>query len=495
MASRLLTTVLTVLASSSLCAAAAAPKAIDLASRRELFVDRHLIDRLDHAALRLHRPRREGIAVKFDKPWEGEFSAYITVLKRGPAWRMYYRGSSKAERGQVTCVAESADGIAWTRPTLDLVDVGGSRANNVILAEEPFTHNFSPLLDDRPGVEASRRYKAIGGSHKSGLVAFVSADGLRWRKMSDRPILKVKAFAFDSHNLAFWSAAEKRYVCYFRTWKRVGSTNYRWISRATSKDFVRWSEPVEMTFADSPPEHYYTNGTQPYFRAPHVYVALAKRFFPRRAALPPDEAARLVADPQYRVASSDSILMTSRGGSRYDRTFLASFIRPGPSARDWISRDNTPALGLVQATDRRMFLYRLSHYAQPTSHVARYSLRLDGFVSVHAPIRRAVPTAPGGGPPAEFGGQIITKPLTFTGRQLEINFSTGVSGGIRVEIQDAAGRPVPGFALADCPRFIGDRIEHVVAWRGGNDVSKLAGRPVRLRFELIDADLYSLRFR
>ena len=48
---------------------------------------------------------------------------------------------------------------------------------------------------------------------------------------------------------------------------------------------------------------------------------------------------------------------------------------------------------------------------------------------------------------------------------------------------------------ADCPEMIGDEIERVVAWKGGADVAKLAGKVVRLRFALRDADLYALRFR
>jgi len=106
-------------------------------------------------------------------------------------------------------------------------------------------------------------------------------------------------------------------------------------------------------------------------------------------------------------------------------------------------------------------------------------LRTDGFVSVNAPYR---------------GGELITKPFTFTGSELEINFVTSAAGGVRVEIQDTDGKAIPGYALADCPEMIGDEIGRVVAWSGGSDVSKLAGRVVRLRFELKDADLYSLRF-
>jgi hypothetical protein len=63
-----------------------------------------------------------------------------------------------------------------------------------------------------------------------------------------------------------------------------------------------------------------------------------------------------------------------------------------------------------------------------------------------------------------------------------------------VEIQDAAGTPVFGFTLEDGSEIIGDEIDRIVAWKQGSDVSRLAGRPVRLRFVMKDADLFSLRF-
>ena len=78
---------------------------------------------------------------------------------------------------------------------------------------------------------------------------------------------------------------------------------------------------------------------------------------------------------------------------------------------------------------------------------------------------------------------------------MTINYSTSAAGGIRVEIQDADGGAVGGYTLAECQEIIGDQIERVVSWKGGADVSKLAGRPVRLRLVMKDADLYSIRFR
>ncbi len=454
---------------------------IDLGTRRELFVDHFLIEKLDGAQLRLHEPHRDGIALQFDKAWEGGFSAYITVIKDGALYRMYYRGLPMATKDgspeALVCYAESKDGIAWTKPDLGLFEIRGTRQNNVVLTNAPFTHNFSPFLDDRPDAPASERYKALGGTSVTGLHAFKSADGIHWSDM--QPGAVFTKGVFDSQNVAFWSAAEQQYVCYFRTFKKTGGGNFRWISRTTSKDFLHWSEPVEMDMGETPAEQFYTSGTHPYFRAPHIYIALAKRFFPDKVALPAEQAKKLVANPGYRVASSDSIFMTTRGGNHYERTFLEAFIRPGPDPQDWIARDNTPALGVVPANDREMFIYRLSHYAQPSAHLARYTLRADGFISVNAPYS---------------GGALLSKPLRFSGSKLEINFVTSAAGGVRVEVQDENGKPIPGYTLAESPEIIGDEVGRVVAWSGGPDVSKLAGRTICLRFVMRDADLYSLKF-
>jgi hypothetical protein len=70
---------------------AAEPDPIALGSRRELFVDRYFIERLTGAELRLHAPHCEGVALRFDRPWEGPFSAYITVFRDGDLYRIYYR--------------------------------------------------------------------------------------------------------------------------------------------------------------------------------------------------------------------------------------------------------------------------------------------------------------------------------------------------------------------------------------------------------------------
>jgi len=425
------------------------PPALNVGSRLELLVDHYLIDRMKNTELQLHRPQ---LSTSVNQP----FCNYATVIKDGDIYRMYYRRGTSAYDGdprETYCYAESRDGIHWTRPSLRLFEVNGTRDNNVFLANTSwFAHNFTPFLDSRSGVSREQRFKALAGVHKGGgLFAFVSGDGIHWKKLRDEPVITSSDFAFDSQNVSFWSESEGCYVCYFRTWK-TPQGRLRTISRTTSRDFVNWSEAAPMN-PNAAGEHLYTNGTHPYFRTPHLYVALPTRFLPNRGN------------------STDIMFMTSRGGNRYDRTFMEAFIRPGLDPERWGNRANYAALNVVPTAPAELSIYVRD---------LRYVLRTDGFASLNAPYT---------------GGEMVTKPLQFTGEELVINFATSAAGGIRVEIQRSDGEPIPGYNLSDCHQIIGDRIERIVRWESGSDVSELAGQPIRLRFVMKDADLYSLRFR
>jgi hypothetical protein len=168
---------------------------------------------------------------------------------------------------------------------------------------------------------------------------------------------------------------------------------------------------------------------------------------------------------------------------------MESFVRPGPGLENWVSRTNYPALGIVPTGDNEMSLYVQRNYGQPTARLDRFALRPDGFASIHAPY---------------FGSELTTKVLQFktpagagsreaAAISLTLNVATSAAGTVRVEIQDAEGKPVPGFALDDCTEIIGDELDRPVAWEGGS-LDALAGKPFRLRFEMKDADLYSIKF-
>jgi hypothetical protein len=313
-------------------------------------------------------------------------------------------------------------------------------------------------------VPADQKYKALGGlayqPHKDhlavrekrgpgGLKAFVSPDGIHWKKLRDEPVIPEEwGKYFDSQNYAFWSESEQRYVCYFRRFIK----GMRGIARTTSRDFITWTPFVEME-ANLPREHLYTACTQPYVRAPHIYLALPTRFMDKRGS------------------ATDILFMSTRGGGAYDRTFTESFIRPGIGKEGWANRANYAAIGIHQTGDAELSMFLTGG--------RRYTLRLDGFVSVNAPLA---------------GGEFVTKPFVFKGSALEINYSTSAAGVLRAELQDAAGKPLPGLSLDDCEPIYGDHIARLVKWKPGSDLSAHAGQPIRLRFEMSDADLYAVKF-
>jgi hypothetical protein len=458
---------------------------INIYSRRELFLDNFLIKRMKGARLRLHHPAPAEIVLYFNKPWEGEYSTYSTIIRDQGLYRLYYRGYPKEYEGEAskefTCYAESVDGLLFSRPNLGIIKFHGTYDNNIILADSsPWTHNFCPFIDTKPGVNLLERFKAVGGLGKDGLKAFVSADGVNWKEMQKEPI--ITKGIFDSQNVAFWSQNEKCYVCYFRTFKNIDDQRYRWVSRSISPDFVNWSKPVEMDLGKKPPEHLYTNQTQPYFRAPHIYLAIAARFIEGRQVVTDSKAKELsLMYPDWlRKDCSDAILASSRGENKYDRTFMEAFIRPGLGFTNWVSRTNYPALGIVQSlSPNEISIYVNRNYGQPTAHLQRFKLRTDGFISVHAPYE---------------GGEMITKHFRFVGDKLEINYSTSAAGNICIEIQDEQNKPINNYSLNDCPEIVGDQVDYVVKWNCGSLLSRLSKNPIRLRFVMKDADLYSIRF-
>ncbi|MHC4180777.1 MAG: hypothetical protein ACYSWU_25030, partial [Planctomycetota bacterium] len=339
------------------------------------------------------------------------------------------------------------------------------------------------------GVLLSERFKGLGGFFDAnipgrvttgGLLGFVSADGVRWKRMRDKAVIGRSVYPFPTdtgQNCAFWSEHGDCYVCYIRTWKGEGKPihpgwdgNIRWISRTVSKDYEEWSVAEPLVFGDTPPEHLYNNQAQPYFRAPHIYLSFPFRFLPERKVVP----------EHLEPGVSDGVFMSSRDGVRWDRTFLEAFVRPGRERENWTDRNNMVAWGVVPTAPDELSVYWVEHYRHPSCRLRRGTLRLDGFVSVNAPYA---------------GGELVTHPLRFEGRELVLNYATSAAGSVRVELQNAAGRPLPGHTLAESVELYGDEIERAASWEKGSDLGQLAGQPVRLRFVMKDADLYSIRFR
>lgn len=472
-------------------------------SRLELIADESLFTAMSGEVRRvLHHPTPREVVVVHDEPWEGSGCGYHSVFQDGDRYRMYYKawqltiadGALKQPHPLYACYAESDDGIHWRKPTLGLVEFDGSSENNIILAGQSYGEfNSDPghiavFKDDNPQCDPDARYKAIvRSSNPNGLLAFGSADGIRFRLLADRRI--VTAGAFDSQNLAFWDADQGKYRMYFR----VFSEGRRDIQTCTSDDFLSWSEAVLLEYPGASAEHLYTNQIKPYHRAPHLLIGFPTRYIergwsPSMRQLPDlaHREARSAVSNRHGMALTEGLLMTSSDRRTFHR-WAEAFLRPGAQRADtWAYGNQYIAWHLVEtAADVNGAPNELSLYASEgywtgeSNRLRRYTLRLDGFVSLQASMQ---------------GGEAVTAPLRFEGERLTVNFATSAAGSLAVEIQDIDGRPIPGYELEQCVPQFGDEIERTVSWKGGADVSALAGQTVRLRFQLKDADLYAFRF-
>ncbi len=169
---------------------AAGADAVDIGSRRELFVDEFLIQGRDAVELRLHPATRREIVFVHDVLWEGSGCGYHAIFRDGDVIRMYYLAgdltieddTELAPRPFYACYAESRDGIHWARPELGLIEVDGSKEGNIVWAA-PKLDNFTPFKDDSPECRQGERYKSVASGPK-GLMAYKSTDGIHWSPLA-----------------------------------------------------------------------------------------------------------------------------------------------------------------------------------------------------------------------------------------------------------------------------------------------------------------------
>lgn len=418
---------------------------IDLGNKREMFLDEYLLDTLVGLELQLNTPQE----VKSTNIPNGY---YQTIIKTDSLYRIYFRDNLsfwKGEHydgnpGEITKSVISRDGYHWQEEATLLND----SIDNFIFYDPPFSHNFTPFKDLNPNTKY--KYKALSGTNDTdGLFYFVSNDGIKFKKYRNKPVIKhdTAYYEFDSQNIAFWSQHENQYVCYFR---RL-INGLRSFSRTTSKDFENWSKPINI-FPNLEGEHLYTSGIQPYFRAPHIYIGLSTRFFPKNGN------------------STDIVLISSRDGVKFDRTFPEAIIRPGLKTERWGNRSNYMTLNLVPLDENYMGIYARN---------TLFKIRMDGFSSIKSKSKE---------------GFFVTKAFTFNGAHMEINYSTSAGGYIHIEILDENNNPLLNGNRYSSGKIIGDKIEGRVSWINSSDLSPIRNKTIKLRVTMKEADLYSFKF-
>jgi hypothetical protein len=410
-----------------------------------------------------------------------------------------------------TCYAESADGVHWSKPNLGLFSFEGSGSNIILQrsgAAPPYAAtplytgaNWTGVIpgecatgffkDSNPHAAADATYKAVGESgHYGALLGFKSPDGIHWTPanggnpilVADGEITEGKRHFFDSQNVVFWDDQRATYVMYFREYD--GTRRIRTLTSTTfeSWDYRKSERLIYPGLPDSTgdqrlliagKQNLYTNGAMLYERAPHITIG-----FPTYKSdyVMGEDGAVVPSVPRW----DEPLFMSSRDGRTFRRSLEALIPRNTTARKEVYGNFMTRGLVALPGNDREYAIYaQEGDFIHGVGHMRMFTYRLDGFRSVRA---------------LEQGGEITTKPLVFAGNVLIINVATQQGGSVRVEMQDVAGKPVSGFALADCPPISGDAVAQQLTWTAGRSVIALAGKPIRLRFVLKDADLFSFRF-
>ena len=476
----------------------------DLGSRNQIFLDGRFLAEWKNVRIVVQPPRKTGeqnIVAGVHKLFPGrplevtdgpESSAYLQVIENDGVFRGF-RYVSK-------------NGVDWQWATKEMLDAGDF-AYGMRDSVHPKLTAFGVVFRD-PHAAPDERYKIVSGWRNK---VFASANGREWTAIHEGVFPKEALYplGMDSQNIAFHDEAQGGYVAYVRVNHRVevaprhqarcgGSWGcvLRAVGRSVTKDLASFPMPEivfqaderDPRFDDLAEADFYMPQVLKYPHAQDAYVMFPNRYLHYRPSFLADDLSVYAPEGgRLNKGPLDIGFASSRDGIHWERYDREPLIPLGPTGA-FDSLGLYPVRGLILHGDE-IWLYFVtweSHMARkegmeyrPT--VSRTVFRRDGFTAVEADYT---------------GGGFKTPPVTFEGGELNVNVDTSALGLLRVEIQDPAGKPISGFTLGDCDRIhTTNSTKKTVRWRGGSSTAALAGKPVRLRFELrYGAKLYSFRF-
>jgi hypothetical protein len=409
------------------------------------------------------------------------------------------------------CYARSTDGIHWEKPTLGLTTYGGSRSNNIVVG-----HGAAGLMLGQDGgmvfldptAPPAQRFRLACrfGELGRGLHILSSPDGIHWSVTHTNIVsykTEGKRHHLDSQNIVFWDDRVKKYVVYGRKNLFENGVQGRGVGRAESDNLARFSGVEEMPVVVGPEPgdrwvDYYSSSAIKYPWAQDAYYMFPQAYFHYLGGQMPE----FPKQSPVNAGALHTQFGASRDGIEWYRYDRRPFLPLGMKGEfDWASVRVVHGL-VPDTTGREMFMYyRASDWLHGWDRnesnkrilsqaglgadkniavISRVVLRRDGFISVYAP---------------RAGGQFTTAPLRFTGSKLLLNVDTSAEGTLRVALLDAEGNPIDGFGLNDCDFLhTANEINRVVKWKGSADLSRLAGKPVRLRFDFKSTHLYAFQF-
>lgn len=439
---------------------------LQLGSRKHLFID----DAILHA--------RHKLKFTCNPPWGREpisdrgerGSGNPSVLDHDGKVYMYVPEGYSSPRGGVRLLV-SEDGLHFNAPVRLGKDSSPTNDLLVITGRPSFGDFFK---DPNPQARPEELFKNTAWIANRGIYLCVSPDGIHWRR-NETTMLPfasgggVESYWDDQRGVystgirrdSSWHTPEfpgdKRRVCVSDTREPFKTWPFRHLERPY---FEGWPFPsltgeLPVMFAPSNYGEVYRSRMIKYPWAPDVYLAFVWRF--------------QKANHERRLVD----LGVSRDAHHWK--FFADQVWYGSSDRE---SETLSIAGLIRRGDEiwQYMDYGGNHGKAPRVS-ARVKQRLDGFVSLDA---------------GNEMGSAVTLPLVFAGERLVLNIVA--RGDARVGLLDEEGNAIPGFAASECDEIRKDATHATVSWRGKTGVGALAGKVVRLRFELRDASLFAFEF-
>ena len=452
-------------------------------------------------------------------------------------------GTVKIGHATLPAYAESTDGILWYRPLRS--DVPFEEVTRTNLLDLHDGNSFEPgILWDPHDPDPQRRYKAlIWDQHYDmplpgkldyelrpmpgsrilttairrilddegnvvfeqlyndwGLRVAFSHDGIHWTK---HPGWVMWCYC-DGGTSPFYDTRLGKYVAFGRFNKQEahgiprtpdisterpsggGAPFYyiaRNISRIESDDFIHWTNPeLVLSVDDKDPEGLQIN-TMPVDLYEGIYIGLME------LDIRPQPAHFAAADiSKYPDRGPDRPfpiqLAMSRDGRHWERVAdRFAFLDKPEDEKAWDQRAPTsyvrPATGLFAYEDRVRFYYNAVRIGEDEQisilGIGMASWRRDGFVLLHA------------GPE---GGELLTRSFIADGPELHLNIDAS-QGEAAVRVCDLQGYPVESWTVSQPSQPIrGDHVDKVVRW-GDSDLVEKIDKPVTVRVQMKNADLYS----
>ncbi len=491
----------------------------DVGSRSQVFVDRALVHSAEGLEFTLHPAMKHPAG-----PWLSRHTD-----KRGPAGVVVlYDEQQKLFKSWGTASFNtSRDGLKWSEPEAnddswryivrmsvikDQKDPDPSRRYKLLC--------FGPDRDFPPGLQDSDKVRNADGSETlfwycKGYNTYISADGRRLAHLSPKSILlNAEGRAPGDMLNACYDGRLDRFVAFLKmTSPETKFTRRRCFAVLTSQDFEHWSEPKLVFVPDE------TDDAGAAARLETVRPLLRKPIDPKKAVThiygvggPIQLESCVIA--LLRVftthdkgdGASEIQMAVSRDLQHWERPFRTPIIPRGKVGKDFQSSDwdsgwfnnegpavemgdeiwvyynarNTPhdhpvgfATSQFSAQERAEARKHLGTKYLSGTGIAVW--KRDRFVAVDAPAK---------------GGTLITVPVIYAGRRLELNAATRPGGQVVVELLDRTGK-----SLARSKPFSGDALRHRVQWETTLDLAAVAGSPVVLCFRMKNAELYAFAFR